>query len=102
MHEIGSELDARGRQGTRHEEYAGGRLRVTADLRLNEGGYVKLPEIMKAKKKPLDTISLEDLGLSVAAQFAVLSTQPPSEREKGIVVNDVAELLASLKDKGLV
>ena len=75
---------------------------LSVDLRLNEPRYVKLPDIMKAKKKPLDVISPDDLGVSVAEAYKVVSVEPPSERAKGIVVKDVAELVAALKQKGLV
>ena len=75
---------------------------VTADLRLNEPRYVKLPDIMKAKKKPLDEIPLSDLGIDAAAPIREVSFEMPSERRKGIMVDDVAGLLAALKDKGLL
>src|SRR5690606_29578724 len=75
---------------------------ITTDLRLNEPRYVKLPEIMKAKKKPLDTLAIGDLGVDVAPQFKTLKYAPPPAREKGIMVKDVAELVAVLKQKGLV
>lgn len=74
----------------------------TSDLRLNEPRYVKLPDIMKAKKKPLDTLAIADLGVDTAAQFKTLKYDPPASRQKGIVVKDVAELVAALKQKGLV
>jgi electron transfer flavoprotein beta subunit len=75
---------------------------VSSDLRLNEPRYVKLPEIMKAKKKPLDTIELAELGIEVSKQFRVVSTEPPPEREKGIMVDSVADLVAELTKRGLV
>jgi len=75
---------------------------LTADLRLNEPRYVKLPDIMKAKKKPLDTVALADLGVSASAQFKTVKYQPPAARQKGVMVKDVTELLAGLKQKGLV
>jgi electron transfer flavoprotein beta subunit len=75
---------------------------ITTDLRLNEPRYVKLPDIMKAKKKPLDTVSLADLGVDAAAQFKTVKFDPPASRQKGIMVKDVAELVAALKQKGLV
>ncbi len=75
---------------------------LTTDLRLNEPRYVKLPEIMKAKKKPLETLALGDLGVDVAAQFKTLNYAPPPSRQKGIMVKDVPELLATLKQKGLI
>jgi electron transfer flavoprotein beta subunit len=75
---------------------------VTTDLRLNEPRYVKLPDIMKAKKKPLETIALADLGVDAAAQFNTSSYAPPPARQKGIMVKDVAELVSALKQKGLI
>ncbi len=74
---------------------------VTVDLRLNEPRYVKLPDIMKAKKKPLETIALADLGVDPGPEIKELSFEPPAERERGIIVEDVAALVAALKDKGL-
>jgi electron transfer flavoprotein beta subunit len=75
---------------------------VTADLRLNEPRYVKLPDIMKAKKKPLDTIAMGDLGIEAAPAIKTIAYEPPAERQKGIMVDDVAGLVAALKDKGLI
>ena len=75
---------------------------VTADLRLNEPRYVKLPDIMKAKKKPLDEIPLADLGIEASQQIDQASFEPPADRQKGVMVEDVAGLVAALKDKGLV
>jgi len=75
---------------------------ITADLRLNEPRYVKLPDIMKAKKKPLDEIGLADLGVQAELQITETSFEPPADRQRGIVVDDVASLVTALKDKGLV
>jgi electron transfer flavoprotein beta subunit len=75
---------------------------VTVDLRLNEPRYVKLPDIMKAKKKPLETLTLESLGITPRAQLKTLRYEPPAQRGKGVRVNDAAELLAALKHKGLL
>jgi len=75
---------------------------VTSDLRLNEPRYVKLPDIMKAKKKPLEEISMADLGVEQAAAIRDVNYEPPAEREKGVMVDDVAGLVAALKDKGLL
>jgi electron transfer flavoprotein beta subunit len=75
---------------------------VSSDLRLNEPRYVKLPEIMKAKKKPLDTIALDELGVEVSEQFRILNTEPPPEREKGIMVDSVTQLVAELEKRGLI
>jgi len=75
---------------------------VTTDLRLNEPRYVKLPDIMKAKKKPLEQIPLADLDVAVAAEIKETSFEPPLERQRGVIVDDVAGLVAALKDKGLL
>jgi electron transfer flavoprotein beta subunit len=75
---------------------------ITTDLRLNEPRYVKLPDIMKAKKKQLDTIALAELSIEAAAQFKTLNYEPPPARQKGIMVKDVAELVNTLKQKGLI
>ena len=75
---------------------------VSVDLRLNEPRYVKLPDIMKAKKKPLDEIALADLAVDTAPAIREHSYAPPEDRQRGIIVDDVAGLVAALKDKGLV
>ena len=75
---------------------------VTSDLRLNEPRYVKLPDIMKAKKKPLDIVSLEDLDVERGEGLRNVGFEPPPQRQKGIMVDDVAGLVAALKEKGLV
>src|SRR5687767_1899266 len=75
---------------------------ITSDLRLNEPRYVKLPDIMKAKKKQLDTIAIADLGVDAGAQFKTLKYEPPASRQKGVMVKDVGELVAALKQKGLL
>jgi electron transfer flavoprotein beta subunit len=75
---------------------------MTVDLRLNEPRYVKLPDIMKAKKKPLDVTPLEALGVSASAQFKGIKTEPPPQRQKGVMVKDVPELVDALKKKGLI
>jgi electron transfer flavoprotein beta subunit len=75
---------------------------ISVDLRLNEPRYVKLPDIMKAKKKPLDEIALADLGVEAGPQIRDISFAPPEARQRGITVDDVAGLVAALKDKGLV
>jgi electron transfer flavoprotein beta subunit len=74
----------------------------TVDLRLNEPRYVKLPDIMKAKKKPLDTVGLADFGVAEAPPFKTVRVEPPPQRQKGIMVKDVGELVDALKKKGLV
>ena len=75
---------------------------LSVDLRLNEPRYVKLPDIMKAKKKPLDEITLADLGVEAGPQVKELSYAPPEGRQRGVIVDDAAGLVAALKDKGLV
>ena len=75
---------------------------MSVDLRLNEPRYVKLPDIMKAKKKPLDTMGLGDFGVSEAPAFRTVRVEPPPQRSKGVMVKDVAELVDALKKKGLV
>ncbi len=73
---------------------------VTVDLRLNEPRYVKLPDIMKAKKKPLDLIELSELGVVADASFQTVRHEPPAERQKGIMVEDVPGLVAALRERG--
>ena len=75
---------------------------VTTDLRLNEPRYAKLPNIMKAKKKPLDTVTPDELGVIVSASITTLKVEPPAEREAGIKVADVAELVDKLKNEAKV
>jgi electron transfer flavoprotein beta subunit len=75
---------------------------ITVDLRLNEPRYVKLPDIMKAKKKPLDVTSLDSLGVSAGVLLKIVKTEPPAQRQKGVMVKDVAELVDALKKKGLL
>jgi len=70
---------------------------VTTDLRLNEPRYASLPNIMKAKKKPLDETSPEALGVDVAPRLKVLKTAEPGGRKAGVKVASVAELVAKLK-----
>jgi electron transfer flavoprotein beta subunit len=75
---------------------------ITVDLRLNEPRYVKLPDIMKAKKKPLDVTTFEALGVNPVQALKSVKTEPPPQRQKGIMVKDVAELVGVLKQKGLI
>ncbi len=75
---------------------------ITVDLRLNEPRYVKLPDIMKAKKKPLDVTSLDALGVSAGILLKSVKTEPPAQRQKGVMVKDVPELIDALKKKGLI
>jgi electron transfer flavoprotein beta subunit len=75
---------------------------VTTDLRLNEPRYVKLPDIMKAKKKPLETLALNALGVEAKQQLKLVKFEPPAQRQKGVRVKDAAELVEALKKKGLL
>ncbi len=75
---------------------------ISVDLRLNEPRYVKLPDIMKAKKKPLDEISVADIGVEAGPMIKELIYAPPEARQRGVMVDDVAGLVSALKDKGLV
>ena len=75
---------------------------VTTDLRLNEPRYVTLPNIMKAKKKPLDTVKPEDLGVDVAPRLKTLKVAEPAKRSAGIKVPDVATLVAKLRTEAKV
>jgi electron transfer flavoprotein beta subunit len=75
---------------------------VTTDLRLNEPRYVKLPDIMKAKKKLLEQIPVADLQVETSTTISQTAFAPPAERQKGVMVEDVAGLVAALQDKGLL
>ncbi|MDO5680447.1 MAG: electron transfer flavoprotein subunit beta/FixA family protein [Pelistega sp.] len=75
---------------------------VTTDLRLNEPRYVTLPNIMKAKKKQLDTFSTDDLGVDATPRLSVLKVVEPAARKAGIVVPDVASLVDKLKNEAKV
>ena len=75
---------------------------ITTDLRLNEPRYVKLPDIMKAKKKPLETLSLESLGIAPRQRLKPVRFEPPSQRHKGVRVKDAQELVDALKQRGLL
>jgi electron transfer flavoprotein beta subunit len=72
---------------------------VTTDLRLNEPRYASLPNIMKAKKKPLDVKKPADLGVDIAPRLKVLKTTEPPGRKAGVKVGSAAELVAKLKDE---
>ncbi|MCB1366855.1 MAG: electron transfer flavoprotein subunit beta/FixA family protein [Rhodobacteraceae bacterium] len=72
---------------------------VTVDLRLNEPRYASLPNIMKAKKKPLDEKTPADYGVDVSPRLTVLKTTEPESRKAGVKVADVAELIQKLKDE---
>lgn len=75
---------------------------VTTDLRLNDPRYVKLPDIMKAKRKPLETVTLAALGVEQKQRLKVTRFEPPQQRQKGIKVKDAAELVATLKSRGIL
>ena len=75
---------------------------VTADLRLNEPRYASLPNIMKAKKKPVETLKPEDLGVDVTPRLTTLKVVEPSKRSAGIKVGSVAELVDKLKNEARV
>ncbi|MBS3803240.1 MAG: electron transfer flavoprotein subunit beta/FixA family protein [Oleiphilaceae bacterium] len=75
---------------------------VTTDLRLNEPRYASLPNIMKAKKKPLEAISPADLGVDIAAHLTTLKVEAPAERKGGIKVASVEELVDKLKNEAKV
>ena len=75
---------------------------VSTDLRLNEPRYAKLPNIMKAKKKPLEVIPVADLGVDVAPRLTVLKVSEPGQRQAGIKVETVAELVEKLRNEAKV
>ncbi|MEJ1990321.1 MAG: electron transfer flavoprotein subunit beta/FixA family protein [Maritimibacter sp.] len=75
---------------------------VTADLRLNEPRYASLPNIMKAKKKPLDTKTPADYGVDVSLRLEIVKTTEPASRQAGIIVGSVDELVTKLKDAGAI
>jgi electron transfer flavoprotein beta subunit len=75
---------------------------ITTDLRLNEPRFIKLPDIMKAKSKPLETLAFADLGVEAGAGLRTTSYAPPAKRSRGIMVKDAAELVATLKQRGLL
>jgi len=75
---------------------------ITTDLRLNEPRYVKLPDIMKAKKKPLERLPVAELGVDVEPACRESNFEAPAARSRGIMVNDVNELVAALRDRGLL
>jgi electron transfer flavoprotein beta subunit len=75
---------------------------VTTDLRLNEPRYVKLPEIIKAKRKPLAVLKPSDLGITPVRRVKVVRLDAPPQRQKGVIVGSPAELVATLKARGLI
>lgn len=75
---------------------------ITSDLRLNEPRYASLPNIMKAKRKPIDTKKPEDFGVDMAPRLTTLKVEEPPVREAGIMVESVDDLVAKLKEKGVI
>jgi electron transfer flavoprotein beta subunit len=75
---------------------------ISADLRLNEPRYATLPNIMKAKKKPLETIAAASLGVDIAPRLIVRTVQEPAKRKAGVLVPDVATLIDKLKNEAKV
>jgi electron transfer flavoprotein beta subunit len=75
---------------------------ITVDLRLNEPRFVKLPDIMKAKRKPLDVVSLEELGVETGPNLEIRKFAPPPQRQKGIMVESAEQLVKELKNRGLL
>jgi len=74
----------------------------TTDLRLNEPRYVKLPDIMKAKKKPLETVTPAALKVTPVQTIQTIRCDPPPQRQRGVMVQDASELVGALKKKGLL
>jgi electron transfer flavoprotein beta subunit len=105
-----SELDVDGDHATVTREVDGGLQTikvkmptiVTVDLRLNEPRYASLPNIMKAKKKPLDEKTPADYGVDVTPRLSIVSTVEPSTRKAGIIVKSADELIEKLKEVGAV
>jgi len=75
---------------------------ITTDLRLNEPRFIKLPDIMKAKSKPIDSIEFASLGVEAHDHLKTTHYAAPAKRSKGVMVKDAAELVAALKQKGLL
>ena len=75
---------------------------ITSDLRLNEPRFIKLPDIMKAKSKPIETLELGTLGVETGDALKITHYAPPPRRGRGVMVKDAAELVALLKQKGLL
>ena len=75
---------------------------ITTDLRLNEPRYVKLPDIMKAKSKPMEKIEIDSLGVDLTPRFNTLKVETPSKREAGIKVENVDQLIEELKKKQVI
>ncbi len=75
---------------------------ITTDLRLNEPRYVKLPDVMKAKKKPVQAVEAESLGVDIAPRLTTLNVEEPAKRQAGIKVASVAELVDKLRNQAKV
>ena len=75
---------------------------ITTDLRLNEPRFIKLPDIMKAKSKPMETIAFADLGVEAGEGLKTTHYAAPAKRSRGVMVKDATELVAALKQKGLL
>jgi electron transfer flavoprotein beta subunit len=75
---------------------------MSADLRLNEPRYVKLPDVMKAKRKPMDKIELDSLGLDTANRLTTLNVEEPEGRAAGVIVNSVSEMVEKLRNEAKV
>ena len=75
---------------------------VSVDLRLNEPRYASLPNIMKAKKKPLDSLTVDELGIDISPRLTIVKVEEPAAREAGIKVADVKELVEKLKNEAKV
>jgi electron transfer flavoprotein beta subunit len=75
---------------------------ITTDLRLNEPRYATLPNIMKAKKKPFETIKAADLGVDITPRLKTLKVSEPAKRSAGVMVPDVATLVAKLRSEAKV
>ena len=75
---------------------------VTSDLRLNKPRYASLPNIMKSKSKPLATINATELGIDIGPRTKQLGVEPPAQRQAGIMVGDVTQLVDKLKNEAKV
>ncbi|MEC8109286.1 MAG: electron transfer flavoprotein subunit beta/FixA family protein [Candidatus Puniceispirillaceae bacterium] len=75
---------------------------VSVDLRLNEPRYASLPNIMKAKKKPLDSLTVDELGVDISPRLTIVKVEEPAARDAGIKVADVKELVEKLKNEAKV
>jgi electron transfer flavoprotein beta subunit len=75
---------------------------ITTDLRLNEPRYASLPNIMKAKRKPIDEKTPGDFGVDMAPRLTTLKVEEPPKRQAGIMVESVEDLVSNLKEKGVI